>query len=157
MQAKFLFRAAYTTKIFPLYPLRYEVELQKISSYLTLLQLCWDVPHLKGSSAALLLFCDLDTTVWPGSRAPATCIWQTQIHIRQWGYIVFGDMFHVAALSPTRTKVSHPCTDAHGHGLSHLVICCNKCVPPSHGRTLLGSSALLGEKSRIRREVTLAY
>lgn len=45
---------------------------------------------------------------------------------------VHGDMFHVAALSPTPTKVSHPCTDAHCHRLSHLVMYCNKCVPPHH-------------------------
>ena len=63
VQAKFLFCAAYSTKIFPLYPLRYELELQKISSYLTLpTHLCWDLPHLKGSSAAFLPFRDLDTT-----------------------------------------------------------------------------------------------
>lgn len=131
MQAKFLFCAAYSTNTFPLYPSKYELELQNISSYLTLPTSMLGSPTFERQLCSLSFFLSVTWTqgadLTPGPQPHV--ISQTQLHVGQWGCTAFGDKFHVAAFSPTNTKVPHSYTDARCHSLSHSVTCCNKCVP----------------------------
>lgn len=116
--------------------------------------LCWDLPHLKGSSAALLSFRDLDTRGWPDSRAPATCNLTNSVTRR------------TVRLHCVRRHVPRSSLFSHQHKGTSLLhwYSLSQSLPPSdlllqmcsHHMTLLGSSALFDKKSRISREVTFA-
>lgn len=60
VQAKFLFCAAYSTRIVPFYPLKYVLELKTISSYATLPTFMLGAPTFETYFFSLP-FCHLDT------------------------------------------------------------------------------------------------